>query len=723
MNKKVMLWLLLPIAIATTCLAIETSAPVALAPQSPQQKEAVVAAQLLQSAHYKPVPLDRVMSGKVFDRYLKTLDPERIYFIQSDIDKFAASRETLGDAIMHQDLSTPYAIFNLFETRVYERLNYSRELLKQSFDFSTKESFVLEREKEPWPKTQEEANDLWRKRVKNDWLRLKLAGKDDAAIRETLAKRYESNLARVSKFKSDEVFDIFMDSYATSIDPHTNYLGAKQLEEFNISMKLSLFGIGAVLQNHDDYTVIREIVPGTPAGMSGKLQVGDRIVGVAQGIKAPMVEVVGWRNDDVVSLIRGPQNTVVVLDILPADAGVDGKHKQVVLTRAKISLERQAAKKTVMVVKDGDVSRKIGVISLPAFYQDFEAFRHNDADYRSATRDVAKLLAELKKENVDSVLIDLRNNGGGSLDEAVDLTGLFIGRGPVVQQRDSHGQVSQRASDKPPVWDGPMGVLINRGSASASEIFAAAIQDYGRGLIIGEASFGKGTVQSVAELSNWLHDDKAKTGAIKLTIAQFFRVNGGTTQLRGVAPDITLATTSDAALFGESTFDNALPWSQVRPADYVRTGDVTDILPILEAKHESRIAKDKDYQYLLETLAFNEAQRKKNEISLNEAERRKERDAFEARQKAHERAVEADKGKKPDAKDTVKAKEDDGLQFDERSLKAQIEQEKESKEAKDVLLLEAIHVLGDEVGLLKTNAKLAARVLPMPLAHAGAQHD
>ena len=713
--KKKLLWIALAFATATQAFALEPAAPPLLLPLQQQSQAANLSARFLTRFHYKAMPLDDAMSEKIFDRYLKSLDPEKLFFVQSDVDQFAAARTKLDDAIYSEDLNIPFLIFNLYEKRSAERLTYARSLLTKGFTFDQQESYELTREKEPWAKSDAEINDIWRKRVKNDWLRLRLAGKDDKAIRDTLQKRYDSSLARMYKMKSEDVFQVFMNAYAMSIEPHTNYLGPKASEDFDIAMKLSLVGIGAVLQERDEYTTIRELVPGGPAATSGKLAVGDRIVGVAQGEKGAMTEVMGWRIDDVVKLIRGDKDSKVLLDVLPADAGPDGKHKAVALVRDKITLEQQSAKKSIMKVKTGSATRQVGVISLPTFYQDFDARRKGDKDFKSATRDVARLLEELKKDKVDTVLIDLRNNGGGSLNEAVELTSLFIGKGPVVQQRNSQGKISVESDNSAGVvWNGPLGVLINRGSASASEIFAAAIQDYGRGLIIGEPSFGKGTVQTMVDLDQIAQSDKPKYGALKMTVAQFFRINGGTTQLRGVTPDLNFPVISDTESFGESSYDNALAWVQIKPADYKPTGDLTDMLPLLQMRYEARIVKEKDFQYLLEDISTAKAQRKKNLISLNEAERRKERDAQEAKTKLRDKA---NGGK--DKSD----QQDDGLQANERNLTADLAAEKARKDAKDVILSEAANVLGDEVDLLKTNHKLAARVLPGTVIMADQKQD
>ncbi|MES2739910.1 MAG: carboxy terminal-processing peptidase [Pseudomonadota bacterium] len=745
--KKQMMLLALTAALSAQAGAAQSEKVAAVAaptikPLTQQTRAAMNASYLLSRFHYKAMPLDDVMSEKIFDRYFKSLDPERQYFIQADIDQFAGVRGKLDDAIANENLSVPFTIYNLYQKRFDERIAYARELLKTKFDFTVDESYQFDREKAVWPKTDEEARDLWRKRVKNDWLRLKLAGKEDKGIRETLDKRYESYTSRSRKLDSEDVFQIFMNAYAMSIEPHTNYLGPRASENFEIAMRLSLEGIGAVLQMRDEYTVVREIVPGSPAGLSGKLKVGDRIVSVGQGESGPLTEVLGWRIDDVVGQIRGAKDTVVRLDVLPADAGPDAKPAIVALVRKKISMEEQSAKKSVIEVRDGAVKRRVGIIALPTFYQDYEARRKGDKDFKSATRDVARLLAELKKDKVDNVLIDLRNNGGGSLNEAVELTGLFIDKGPVVQQRNAEGKVEIESDTNAGLaWEGPVGVLINRGSASASEIFAAALQDYGRGLIIGEPSFGKGTVQTLINLDRANGTtDKQRYGELKMTIAQFFRINGGTTQLRGVTPDIKLPAMSDADNFGESSYDNALPWTSIKPAPFVSAGDLKDIVPLLDRKHEARVAKDKDFQYLQEDIALVAKLRKENLISLNEVTRRKERDTQEARAKARERRLlaSAANGSEeltvlPDPKDALNKalgvktaaktarqlaavrgamRTDDGLQGDERALAAELDAEKAAKNAKDVLLNEAVHILSDEVALLKTDTRLASRVLP-----------
>jgi len=745
MKKQMLLVAMLAaLSVQAGAAAPEKAADTPLKPQLGQAQAAVWAARVLGKLHYKAVPLDDVMSEKIFDRYFKSLDSEKLFFTQADIDQYAIVRTRLDDAINGENLSVPFAIFNLYQQRLTERIAYARELVKTSkFEFNSDESYQYDREKAEWTKSDAEVKDLWRKRVKNEWLRLKLAGKDDKSIRETLDKRYENYLIPSRKPTNEDVFQIFMNAYAMSIEPHTNYLGPRAAENFDIAMRLSLEGIGCVLQSRDDYTVVREVVPGSPAGLSGKIKVGDKIVAVGKDDKGPLTEVLGWRLDDVVALIRGPKDSTVKLEIIPADAGPDGKHAFVSLVRQKISMEEQSAKKTIYEVKDGNAKRRVGVISLPTFYQDFEARRKNEKDFKSATRDVARLLGELKKEKVDNVLIDLRNNGGGSLNEAVELTGLFIDKGPVVQQRSADNKIEVESDTNAGMaWDGPMGVLINRGSASASEIFAAAIQDYGRGIIIGEPSFGKGTVQTLFGLDRFSQSEKVKYGELKFTVAQFFRINGGTTQLRGVTPDIKLPTMSDSDSFGESSYDNALPWTSIKPAIYIPAGELKEIVPMLDKKHDTRVAKDKDFQYLAEDIALVKKQRKENSISLNETVRRKEREQQEARAKLREARLLAntpgadDPILVPDPRDALNKaisakpangkgatvpkvaavkgalRSDDGLQGAERTLAAELEAEKAAKAAKDVLLNEAVHILSDEVGLLKTDTRMASRVLP-----------
>ena len=709
--KRNLPWFILFLVTVAQGATLDSVAPLPELKPVPQEAQAAhLTAEVLARYHYKMVPIDDALSQKIFDKYLKSLDPEKLFFVQDDIDNFSRERARLGTALLQQDLSVPFAMFNLYEQRAAERFAYARTLLKTGFDFQLKESYQFERDKKAWPTSEAQVRDLWRKRVKNDWLRLKLAGKNDGNIAEILDKRYEGFRKRLGRVTGADAFQTYMNAYTTAIEPHTNYLAPRAAEDFDISMRLSLVGIGAVLTESDDLVTIRELVPGGPASLSGQLKIGDHIAGVAQGEGGVMTDVQGSRLDDTVALIRGAPDSVVVLDIIPADAGPDGKHKLVTLIRKTISLEQQAAKSSVRSVTDGKASRRIGVITLPSFYEDFAGRQNGVKDFRSASRDVARLLDELKKDKVDAVLIDLRNNGGGSLTEAVELTGLFIGKGPVVQQRNASGEITVQSDTNPAVaWNGPLGVLINRGSASASEIFAAAIQDYGRGLIIGEPSFGKGTVQTVIDLDRVAKNSKPQFGELKLTIAQFFRINGGTTQLRGVTPDILFPAASDAEDFGESSFDNALPWMQIKAANYVPEGDLKGLVPILSTLHDARVKKDKNFQYLQEDLALSRLARDKNLISLNEAERRKERDAQEARLRSREGRQDAIA---QNASVRSNAPADDGLQPGERNFANELAAEKTRKSVDDFLLNEAVNILGDEITALNSGDEVAARVKP-----------
>jgi carboxyl-terminal processing protease len=700
---------LLPLTLAIA--AAGTPAPAAkaaatMAPTDAQAAATTLVYGLLSDSRYayRPMALDDKLSADIFRRYFESLDSDKLFFTQSDMSRFAPYRTRLDDAIKQQDLKPAYDIFNTYVRRVDERAAFARSLLAKPFDFSAKDSWAFDREKANWAPDQAALNDIWRKYVKNDALRLKLAGRTQDEIRKTLDKRYATLASRVHELRRDDVFENFMNAYATSIDPHTSYMSPRSAENFNMQMRLSLEGIGAVLQRQDEFVVIRTLVPGGPAASTGKIKVGDRVVAVGQGDKGAMTDVVGWRIDDVVDQIRGAKGSKVRLDVLPADAGIDGKHNLVSIVRDKVKLEEQAASKSIIDVQ----GKKIGIITLPGFYLDFEAARRGDPDARSATSDVAKLLTELKAQKVDGVVMDVRENGGGSLVEAVELTGLFIDKGPVVQVRESGGRVSVENDDNRGVaWDGPLAVLVNRSSASATEIFAAAIQDYGRGLVVGEPTFGKGTVQNLIDLDRWPAKTGPQFGQVKLTIAQFFRVDGDTTQHAGVVPEIQFPVTVDATEFGESMFDNALPASKIAMAPHSNLGNFSPILPTLLADHNVRVAKDKEFTWWSQDVAQFRAERDKKVISLNEADRRVERDKAEAKRKAREAE------RKALGLLVAKSDDDDGLQADERNVSQQVAAEAAAKNRPDPLLRETAAILADAISLLSGNAKLAAQVMPV----------
>jgi carboxyl-terminal processing protease len=685
-----------------------------LKPTATQAQAAQLSARFLTRFHYDAQPLDDAMSAKIYKAYFKLLDEDKVFFTQQDLDQFEPLKTKLDDAIWNQDLSAPFDIYNKFLQRAVQRMTYARSLLKDGFKFDGDESYQYDRKDATWAKDDAALDDLWRKRTMNDWLRLKLAGKDDDDIRKTLTKRYTNYIERVKQLDGDDAFQTFMTAYANTTDPHTDYLGPRAADDFAMQMKLSLEGIGAQLQSRDDYTIIFSLVPGGPAEKSGKLKPGDRIVGVGQGDSGPFTDVIGWRIDDVVNLIRGKKDTTVRLEIVPADAGPDGKHEVISLVRKKVELEESAAKKKIIDIKDGDVVRKIGVIDLPAFYSDFGARSEGDPQYKSATRDVAKLLGELKAAGVQGVIVDLRNNGGGSLAEADSLTGLFTGKGPVVQVRDARGQVDvQGADDATPTWNGPLAVMVNRGTASASEIFSAAIQDYGRGLIIGTPSFGKGTVQTLIDLDRFGQnpDGKPQYGELKMTVQEFFRINGGSTQIKGVTPDITFPGNGEAKDFGESTYDNALPWTHIAPADYKPEGDVKAYVQQLDSQHDARVATSPAWKLMLDQLAQYKTMRDQTSVSLNFAKReaeRKQQDAIQSSFRERQKAID---GSDAYLKDDDSAL-DDGLDPGERSLKTELQQQKDAKDAPDPQLREAAHIVSDEVDMLKAAPTAAAQILP-----------
>jgi carboxyl-terminal processing protease len=706
---------------------------VVLKPTSDQAEAARLATRYLTRMHYKPTEIDDTLSRQMFDAYIESLDGNKWFFVQSDIDEFSKYQTTLDDSLKQDDLDPAFVIFRRYVERVAERVTFARETLKKPFDFGVDESIELDRSEEPWARDRAALDDLWRKRVKNDALQLRISKTSrnradenkpapgtkpstsatgplpekvdekkpiDAQIRETLDKRYADLNRRVRDLNSEDVFQNFLNAFAMSIEPHTNYMGPRASENFQIQMRLSLEGIGAVLQPDSDYTVVREVVKGGPADMSGKIRVGDRIVGVAQGQTASIVDVVGWRLDDVVELIRGPKGTMVKLEVLPKDVGTGGPTDFVVIQRDKVKLEQQAAKSRVINVREGNTTRVIGIIELPTFYLDFAARARGDADYRSSTRDVRRLIEELKAKRVDGIVMDLRDNGGGSLDEATELTGLFIDRGPVVQIKGVGMGIEVKSDrDAGAVWMGPFAVLVNRSSASASEIFAAAIQDYGRGLILGDNTFGKGTVQNLIDLDQMGNEEKPRFGQVKITMAQFFRIDGGSTQLRGVKPDIVFPSAYDAEDFGETAYDNALPWSSIPPSRYRTYGDFASVIPTLNERHLKRIAGDREFQYLIEDINDYRAARDDTKVSLLESKRRAEAKTEESKREARE--AERDKAKAQDRalNPPVDPRPVSPSTSGVAAATNPPAETPDSDEQSDVLLNEAAHVLSDFIEL------------------------
>ena len=690
--------------------------PLPAAPTEDQVTAAKLVFGLLSDSRYayRPKPLDDALSEQILERYLEALDGGKQFLLASDVEDFQRYALLLDDAIRGGELEPAYGIFAVYRQRVAERIAHARGLLGEDiFDFTADERFEYDREDAPWPADEAELDALWRKTLRNEWLRLKLAGREADAIRETLDKRYANMLDNVNELEGRDVFQIFMNAYAGAIDPHTAYFTPRTAENFNLSMSLSLEGIGAVLQKQDDVTVIREIMPGGPADKSGLLGPGDRIIGVGQGDDGEVEDVIGWRLDNVVEKIRGPKGSRVRLDVVPAKSGLDSEAVRVVITRDQVRIEDQAAKSEVYDIEgEGELAdRRIGVIELPGFYQDFEGRRMQREDYASATRDVARLLREFAGQDVDGVVLDLRDNGGGSLNEAIELTGLFIDSGPVVQVRESGGRISVEGDEDTGVaWDGPLAVLVNRRSASASEIFAGAIQDYGRGLVIGETTFGKGTVQNLVNLDRWPANEAERFGQVKLTVAQFFRVSGSSTQNKGVVPDIRFPASIDAGEYGESTYDNALPWTKISPVPHANYGDFGPLLERLDARHHERVAEDIEFGWWKEDVERTREQLERDWISLNEDERRAERQEHEARREERQR-IREELGLAPDPLADL-ALSDDGLTANERDIAADVAREKAAEERPDPLQREAAAILADALNLLATDATLTSLVLP-----------
>ncbi|MBL3527778.1 MAG: carboxy terminal-processing peptidase [gamma proteobacterium endosymbiont of Lamellibrachia anaximandri] len=605
-----------------------------LKPTQQHRQSTMIILKVINKYHYKKVKLDDEMSEQLLERYLDSLDPNRSFFTAKDIDGISLYREKLDNYLLNARLEPAFAIFRIYRKRVDEAVETALKLLDAGFDFSIDEAYQFDREDAPWAQTQAELKDIWRKRVKNDFLNLRLTGKEDDEIRKTLKERYEGLQRRISQFDSNDIYQAFINAYTLSLEPHTSYMSPSTSENFDISMRLSLEGIGAVLRMDDEFTVVQKTVAGGPAKFSGDVHAGDRIVGVGQGLEGDILDIIGWRLQDVVEKIRGPKGTVVRLLILPKDAGSGGKTQLVTLVRNKIKLEEQAAKSSVIEGLEGMGKLRVGVIEVPTFYRDFAAEGRGEENFRSTTRDVRKLIAELKKTGVDGVVIDLRQNGGGSLSEATELTGIFIDTGPVVQIKDAFGKIEvERDSDTGVAYDGPLAVLVDRNSASASEIFAGAIQDYRRGIVIGEPTFGKGTVQTLVDLGRFVPSNEADLGRLRLTMAQFFRINGGSTQHRGVVPDILFPMASYSAKHGERSLDNALPWAQIKAARYAPKG-VNGVSHLLD-RHKGRISKDAGFQMLLEQEKRIQEIEERTEITLLESRRKLEWDQREKERMDH----------------------------------------------------------------------------------------
>ncbi|MCH7981243.1 MAG: carboxy terminal-processing peptidase [Proteobacteria bacterium] len=601
-----------------------------LQPEPRHEDIGALVAQFIRKSHYNQIAIDDELSSQVMDRYVDSLDGNKMYLLMEDVDYFEQYRYQLDDIVKSQPLDPVFEMFRIYRTRVHERLAYALVLLESEPDFSIDEEFQFDRSDMPWAASSKELDEIWRRRVKNDALRHVLNDKTWDETKELLSKRYKRLARRMDQINSDDVFEGFMNAFAHTLDPHSSYLSPRNSEEYRIAMSLSYFGIGASLQPDDDYVKVIGIIPGGPAAIDGKLKANDLIIGVAEGDDGNMVDVIGWRLDDVVDLIRGPGDTVVRLQIIQGDAIPGSGEIIIALTRGKVKLEEQAAKSDIISIPRDGREWRIGVIEVPSFYRDYQALSNGDKNYTSTTKDVKRLIGELEEQGIDGLIMDLRSNGGGHLTEATALSGLFIDNGPVVQLRNSSGRVS-RLDDPDPVprvaYDGPLAVLVDRFSASASEIFAAAIQDYARGLIIGQQTFGKGTVQNLYSLDQFMQPEgDTGFGQLTLTIGKYYRVTGESTQHRGVTPDIELPSAIDADLVGESVRDSALPWDTVTATRFSKGEPLDTTIQSLTASHDERSSHDPNFLWLKERIREVEEARSRDAVSLNIDTRRRERE-------------------------------------------------------------------------------------------------
>lgn len=603
-----------------------TFAPDDLQPTATQKKVESMVTEILGSYHFRKVPLNDSLSSKILDNYIKELDFNKMNFTAQDIESFDKYRFELDDQLKAGELTAAYQIYNVYRKRAKERFAFVTSILNKPMDFKIDETFTPDREKAPWLKSSADLDDVWRRAIKSTLLDWKISGKADSLAKKDLTERYKRTEKYFDKTKSEDVFQQFMNSFTESVDPHTTYFIPKTASTFNQEMSQSFEGIGATLRNEGDYVQIVDLIVGGPAFRSKQLNPKDRIVAVAQGDDKPYQDIVGWFTDDAVKLIKGPKNTVVRLKILSVDAPTGSVPKEVRLVREKIKLEEGTAKKEILNFNRDGKDYKYGLITIPLFYRDFEGAKSGEQGFKSTTADVKRYLNELKAEKVDGVIVDLRNNGGGSLTEAVNLTGLFIPQGPVVQRKQSDGEISAEYDRDPSVtYDGPVSVLVNRFSASASEIFAGAIQDYKRGLIIGEQTYGKGTVQSLIDLERFLKGEPEGVGQLKITMEKFYRVTGSSTQHKGVTPDIELPSTFSASEFGESSQPSALPWDMIAATKYTPSNNITQKeVEYLKGKSQGRLKTETDLKKLLSEIENYKKAKEKKSVSLQEDKRRKE---------------------------------------------------------------------------------------------------
>lgn len=673
----------------------ETSMQEDIRPTIAQYKAEELSTRILSSYHYRKLALNDSLSSAIFDKYIDVIDHGRLYYLASDISEFEQYRNSFDDFLQKRELDIPFSIYNVFRKRYQERSDYIQSLLSEPkpFDFTVDESINTDREKVPFAKDVNELNNTWRKYLKSEALDLKLSGKADTAVISSLKDRYKNRDRALGRIRTEQVFQMFMNAYAESLDPHTSYMAPMAADRFKQDMSQSLEGIGALLGEEDNYIKIKDVIPGGPAFKGKQLKKEDKIIGVAQGDDGKIIDIVGWFVDDAVKLIKGPKGTVVRLQVISADALPGTPAKEYRLVREKIKLEEQRAKKEVIMVTQSNKPYKLGVIDIPLFYRDFEGAQHKEKEFSSTTRDVQKLINELRQENVDGIVIDLRNNGGGSLTEAVSLTGLFISKGPVVQVKEGQGEIDIQMDRDPSIsYDGPLAVMVNRFSASASEIFAAAIQDYQRGIIVGEQTYGKGTVQTLIGLNDAVPKETDQLGQVKLTVAKFYRVNGSSTQIKGVMPDLILPSAFKQNEYGESSQPAALPWDQIASAKYDVTPDVNaTVLKQLNDKYSQRLKSDEELKQLVKTLDEFKIARENKIISLEETKRKVER---------------ADAEKKRLA---MKQLGEDLEEEEDETSKDTTDTAKDIKKKKDIYLKETGRMLVDYIQLTKEKSLLGAK--------------
>ncbi|KAA6440732.1 tail-specific protease [Dyadobacter flavalbus] len=673
----------------------ETSVDEDIKPVASQYKAEELTTRILSSYHYRKTKLNDSLSAAIYDKYIDAIDHGKLYYLASDINEFDKYKDSFDDYLQKRELDVPFQIYNVFRKRFKERSEYIQTLLKkpEPFDYTVDESMNTDREKAAWAKSADELNDTWRKYLKSEALDLKLSGKADTAVVSTLRDRYKNRDRALGRIRTEQVFQMFMNAYAESMDPHTSYMAPTSADRFKQEISQSLEGIGAILREEDNYIKIVEVIPGGPAFKGKQLKKEDKIVAVAQGDEGKMVDIIGWFVDDAVKLIKGPKSTVVRLQVISADAIPGSTPKEYRLVREKIKLEEQRAKSEIVSVTNANKVYKIGVIDVPLFYRDFEGAQHKEKEFSSTTRDVQKLITELQASNVEGIVIDLRNNGGGSLTEAVSLTGLFINRGPVVQVKEGPGEVEVQSDNDPSIaYDGPLAVMVNRFSASASEIFAAAIQDYKRGIIVGEQTYGKGTVQTLIDLNQWVPKETEQLGQVKLTVAKFYRINGSSTQLKGVMPDMELPTAFKVNEYGEGSQPSALPWDQIASSKYELTNNVNPkIVDQLRDKYKQRLKTDEELKTLVKTLdEFKEA-RENKVVSLQESKRKLERDEAEKKRAA------------------MKQLGEDTTDGDEEETDSKTAEAPKDKKKKDVYLTETGRILADLIVLSKEPSLAGAK--------------